>query len=130
MADDLAFLARPLRIQALTEAECRALLAANALGRIGITSGGLPVILPVRYRYDDGVITFQAGHGTKVRSAESGDVLAFEIDGHERDANEGWSVLVQGRASVSPAEHDGAGMPVFQVRMGSDLISGRRVVWG
>jgi nitroimidazol reductase NimA-like FMN-containing flavoprotein (pyridoxamine 5'-phosphate oxidase superfamily) len=128
--DDLDSLTRPDRLEILPAAECRGLLAANTLGRIGITSGGLPVILPVRYRYEDGVITFQTGPGMKLRSAESGEVLAFEIDGYDRDVNEGWSVVVQGRASVTPAEHEILGAPGFQVRLGSDLISGRRVVWG
>jgi nitroimidazol reductase NimA-like FMN-containing flavoprotein (pyridoxamine 5'-phosphate oxidase superfamily) len=130
VADNLDSLTRPVRLEPLPEAECRSLLAANTLGRIGMTSGGLPVILPVRYRYGDGVIGFRTSPGTKLRSAESGEVLAFEIDGYDADANEGWSVLVQGRASVAPADHEILGAPGFHVRMGSELISGRRVIWG
>jgi len=128
--DDLDSLTRPVRLEVLSEAECRVLLAANTVARIGMTSGGLPVILPVRYRYDRGAVTFRTGHGTKLRSAESGAVLAFEIDGHEDGANEGWSVLVQGRASAVQAEPDVPGAEVFHVSMGTELISGRRVLWG
>jgi uncharacterized protein len=132
VADDLDFPTRPVRLEALPEAKCRDLLGANSLARICITSGGLPVILPVRYRYDRGVITFQTGDGTKLRSAESGEVLAFEIDGCDNGVNEGWSVLVQGRATVLQAEQDVQvpGAQSFYVRLGSELISGRRVVWG
>jgi uncharacterized protein len=128
--DDLDSLTRPARLETLPEAECRALLAANTLGRIGMTSGGLPVILPVRYRSIDGMITFQTGTGTTRRSAESGDVLAFEIDGYDSRANEGWSVLVQGRASVSRADGDDSQVHEYSVRLREELISGRRVVWG
>jgi uncharacterized protein len=128
--DYLDSLTRPARLETLPAAECRALLAANTLGRIGMTSGGLPVILPVRYRYEDGVIAFQTGAGTKLRSAESGEVLAFEIDGYDSRANEGWSVLVQGRASVSRADGDDSQVHEYSVRLREELISGRRVIWG
>lgn len=130
MADALDSLTRPFRLEALSEAECRALLAANTLGRIGLTSGGLPAIVPVRYRYDRGVITFQTDFATKLRSGRSGEVVAFEIDGYQRDANEGWSVLVQGRASVPSTDGDGVEADDHSIRLREELISGRRVVWG
>ena len=65
---------------ALSEQDCRRLLATRTLGRVGLTSGALPVIMPVEYVYDDGVITFRTEHDAKLRAAEQGDVLAFEVD--------------------------------------------------
>src|SRR5882724_11761702 len=85
---------------ALADAECRRLLATQTLGRVGITSGGLPCILPVCYVYDRGAIVFRTGAGTKLRAASSGDVLAFEVDSFDPVNGVGWSVLVLGRASV------------------------------
>jgi nitroimidazol reductase NimA-like FMN-containing flavoprotein (pyridoxamine 5'-phosphate oxidase superfamily) len=105
---------------ALSEAECRRLLGTHTLGRVGMTSGGLPCILPVSYLYDDGAIVFRAGLDTKLRAAESGDVLAFEVGGYDRQAGHGWSVLVQGRASVL-SEEDGD----QYVRLQCELLTGR-----
>jgi nitroimidazol reductase NimA-like FMN-containing flavoprotein (pyridoxamine 5'-phosphate oxidase superfamily) len=51
-------------IDSLTEAECRHLLRSRTFGRVGVTSGGLPVILPVRYYYEGDAITFRTGEGT------------------------------------------------------------------
>ena len=68
-------------------------------GRVGVTSGGLPVIFPVRYLFAENAITFRTGGGTKLRAAESGDVLAFQVDAYDTETNEGWSVLVLGRAT-------------------------------
>ena len=44
-----------------------------------------PIILPVRYVYADDAITFRTGAGTKLRAAESGDVLAFEVDAYDAE---------------------------------------------
>ena len=59
----------------------------RTFGRVGVTSGGLPVILPVRYLYADGAITFRTGGGTKLRAAESGDVLAFQVDAYDAETS-------------------------------------------
>ena len=92
-------------IDPLPDSVCRRLLARNTLGRVGITSGGLPLILPVHYVYDDGVIVFRTGAGTKLRAAANGDVLAFEVDAYEETSGRGWSVMVLGRATVLTTEH-------------------------
>jgi uncharacterized protein len=125
-------------LESLTDAECRSLLAAQTFGRVGLTSGGLPVILPVRYVYADGAITFRTGGGTKLRAAASGDVLAFEVDAYDPDTHEGWSVLALGRATVLTTEHEGAGLPTIDpphpgdprnhyVRVHCEMVSGRRL---
>ena len=88
----------------LSEPECRTLLATRTFGRVGLTSGGLPVILPVRYGFADGVITFSPGQDTALRAAQSGDVLAFEVDAFDPVMGEGWSVLALGRATVVTEE--------------------------
>lgn len=84
----------------LSEADCRRLLASESIGRVGLTSGGLPCILPVSYLFHEDAILFRTGAGTKLRAAESGDVLAFEVDHFDPATGQGWSVLAHGRATV------------------------------
>jgi hypothetical protein len=124
-------------LDALTEAECRELLATRTFGRVGTTSGGLPVILPVRYRYVDGVITFRTGAGNELRSAETGDVLAFQVDAYDGETGAGWSVLALGRATVSTAASQTDGVPTLDpghagdplghdLRLRGEIVTGRR----
>jgi len=125
-------------IDALSEAECRTLLGTRTFGRVGVTSGGLPVILPVRYVYSEDAITFRTGSGTKLRAAVGGEVLAFEVDAYDNDTSEGWSVLVLGRATVLTTEHVHDGLPTTEtpdghdprnhyVRLHCELVTGRRL---
>ncbi|MDQ1433813.1 MAG: hypothetical protein QOF59_629 [Actinomycetota bacterium] len=124
----------------LTQAQCRTLLATRTFGRVGVTSGGLPVILPVRYLYSADVITFRSEPGTKLRAARSGDVLAFEVDEFDEAAGDGWSVLVLGRATVLTTElecefdalptldHTARHEPANNsVRLHCELVTGRRL---
>jgi nitroimidazol reductase NimA-like FMN-containing flavoprotein (pyridoxamine 5'-phosphate oxidase superfamily) len=123
-------------IDPLSEAECRRLLGTQTLGRVGITKGGLPLILPVHYLYDDGVIVFRTGAGTKLRAAEGGDVLAFEVDTYDYKSGRGWSVLVLGRASVVTTAHEAEDLPTLDdprgdgernhyIRLFCELVTGR-----
>ena len=123
-------------VDPLPEAECRRLLGTHTIGRVGITSGGLPLILPVRYIYDDGVIVFRTGGGTKLRAAANGDVLAFEVDAYDTALGRGWSVMVLGRASVLTTEHEHDGLPSLDgpaangernhyIRLFCELVTGR-----
>jgi uncharacterized protein len=138
MPKNPAFLSRDDQVYSLSERECRELLATRSFGRVGVTSGGLPVILPIRYAYDQNAITFRTGSGTKLRAAAQGDVLAFEVDAYDDETKEGWSVLVLGRASVLTTEHEHDGLPTLDptetgglnnhyVRLGLELITGRRI---
>lgn len=123
---------------ALTVEQCRRLLATHTFGRVGATSGGLPVILPARYVYEDDIITFRTGGGTKLRAAEHGDVLAFEVDAYDVEHNEGWSVLVRGRATVLTTDREHDGLPTLDaphdgdrrnhyVRLHCELLTGHRL---
>lgn len=112
-------------IDSLPESVCRRLLERNTLGRVGITSGGLPLILPVHYVYDDGVIEFRTGAGTKLRAAANGDVLAFEVDAYEEASGRGWSVMVLGRATVVTTDPNPSGERTHYVRLFCELVTGR-----
>jgi uncharacterized protein len=121
----------------LLESECRRLLATRTLGRVGLTSGALPVIMPVEYVYDQGVIVFRTEPDAKLRAALHGAVLAFEVDAFDPDTGLGWSVLVHGRATVLTTEHELAPLATLDecsgesrrhyVRLHCELVSGRRL---
>jgi hypothetical protein len=139
MTDTRTLLAQGDVFDSLTETECRSRLATRTFGRVGVTSGGLPVIFPVRYLYADDAITFRTGGGTKLRAAESGDVLAFEVDAYDTQTTEGWSVLVLGRATVLTTEHEHDDLPTLDatragerrnhyVRLHCEILTGRRLV--
>jgi hypothetical protein len=138
MTETNGFLMQGDPFDSMSEAECRSLLESRTFGRVGVTSGGLPVILPVRYLFTEGAITFRTGRGTKLRAAESGDVLAFEVDAYDAETGEGWSVLVLGRATVLTTEHEHDGLPTVDapcdgepcshyVRLHCELVTGRRL---
>jgi nitroimidazol reductase NimA-like FMN-containing flavoprotein (pyridoxamine 5'-phosphate oxidase superfamily) len=127
-----------LAIDALSEIECRRWLGTHTIGRVGVTSGGLPHILPVCYLYDDGCVVFRTGAGTKLRAAASGDVLAFEVDHFDAILGRGWSVMALGRASIVTTEHEHDGLPTLDgplssgernhyVRLRCELITGRMI---
>jgi len=131
----------------LSEQECRRLLSTRTLGRVGLTSGALPVIMPVEYVYEAGVITFRTAHDAKLRAAEQGDVLAFEVDAYDAASGHGWSVHVLGRATVQADDCDVAPLPMLDVephgehhdekaaqprhhyvRLHCEILTGRRLV--
>jgi nitroimidazol reductase NimA-like FMN-containing flavoprotein (pyridoxamine 5'-phosphate oxidase superfamily) len=85
-------------LRELSAAECRRLLEAQDVGRIAIvTRNGQPLIFPVNYVFDEGVVVFKTNAGAKLALAPQA-LVAFEIDGWDRSSNSGWSVLVQGVA--------------------------------
>jgi len=85
-------------VDELSREECLQLLRRAALGRVGITIGALPAVLPVNFEVLDGAIVFRTSSGTKLTAAVEGKVVAFEVDHADPLATTGWSVLVVGRA--------------------------------
>ena len=123
--------------RALSDSECRRLLATRTLGRVGLSRGALPVIMPVEYVYDAGVVTFRTEDDGKLRAAVDGAVLAFEVDSYDSVSGNGWSVHVLGRATVLVSEDEIAMLPTLDderdeprrhyVRLHCEIISGRRL---
>ncbi len=91
---------RPAEVlRALSREECVALLGTVQVGRVGITVGGLPVILPVNFTAADDSVLFRTVAGTKLAAATRRTVVAFEADHFDEDVDRGWSVLVRGMAT-------------------------------
>jgi uncharacterized protein len=126
-------------LELLSETDCRDLLAAGGLGRVGITIGALPVILPVNYAFVDDHIVFRTGEGTKLHAATMGTIVAFETDSYDTSTHRGWSVLAVGGASrVDADDHiaDSVALalkpwnagPSEYVKIRCEVLTGRRIV--
>jgi nitroimidazol reductase NimA-like FMN-containing flavoprotein (pyridoxamine 5'-phosphate oxidase superfamily) len=77
---------------------CLRLLATATLGRVGVSSGALPSVLPVNFRFDGRQILIRTGTGTKLDAALDNAVVAFEVDEIDPVAHASWSVMVTGIA--------------------------------
>ena len=88
----------------LEESECLRLLSVERLGRLGMSIGSLPVILPVNYVLDGMTIVVRSEDGEKTRAAALGSVACLEIDFSDRFEHSGWSVLATGRLGIAPAD--------------------------
>lgn len=117
---------------ALTADECRRLLRANRIGRLAVTVGALPCVLPVQYAVDgDGLLLRTPGHH-EVGDGIDGQVVGFETDDLDLDHGVGWCVSVTGTTrvvtdpralvEVHPWFSDGA-----VLAMTTDLVVGHRV---
>jgi len=89
---------RPGQLEILSDGECVTLLHAHDLGRIALVDRARhPLIFPVNYFFDEGVIVFRTAPGTKLELAPGAHV-GFEIDGWDPAKGVGGSVLVKGIA--------------------------------
>jgi uncharacterized protein len=124
----------------LERAECLHLLGAATLGRLGLTSGALPVVLPVNFHFDGERILIRTTPGTKLEAATRDAVVAFEIDDIDPVSHTGWSVVATGvaRRVTDPTELEhirtlplprwapgGSGDHIIGIR--PDIVSGRRI---
>ena len=85
-------------LEVLDREECMRLLATATLGRIALTSGALPTVLPVNFALDGDRIVIRTGRGSKLDAATRDAVVAFEVDELEPTWRSGWSLVVTGVA--------------------------------
>lgn len=88
------------KVRALGPIECRALLRRGGIGRVGVSVGALPAILPVCFAMLDLDIVFRAPPGTALSSTVANSVVAFQTDSLADASSDAWSVLVVGLAEV------------------------------
>lgn len=129
-------------LEILGAEECRRLLSSASVGRVGVTMGALPTVLPVNFLLDDDRILVRSGKGTKLTAALRGTVVAFEVDDFDPVDHSGWSVVVTGVADVvdDPEELDRiAQKPIARwapsgeshiVAISTEMVSGRRIPRG
>ncbi|WP_271223118.1 pyridoxamine 5'-phosphate oxidase family protein [Streptosporangium carneum] len=91
---------------ALSRCECRELLSTAGIGRIVFTDRALPAVQPVAFCLDGEDIVIRTMSGSKLATAASGGVVAFEADEFDAGTRTGWSVTVVGhaRAVYAPEE--------------------------
>jgi nitroimidazol reductase NimA-like FMN-containing flavoprotein (pyridoxamine 5'-phosphate oxidase superfamily) len=106
------------------------------MGRIGISVGALPTIMPINFRVDGDRILFRTGVGTKLDAATRGAVVAFEVDDFDPMYHSGWSVVVTGVAhevddaddqAMSTTPRWAPGQSERLVEVSLDHVSGRRL---
>jgi hypothetical protein len=127
-------------LEVLDRRTCLRLLDSAQLGRLAITYGALPTILPINFRLVDERIVFRTGVGTKLDAATTNAIVAFEVDDLDPLSHTGWSVVVTGLAHevTDPADRDrldGARLPYWAPSVGdrivaisTEMISGRRIL--
>ena len=127
-------------LEILDRDECLRLLGTATLGRMGLSSGTTPMVLPVNFRLDGERILVRTGRGTKLDAALRNAVVAFEADDFDPVYHSGWSVVVTGvaREVTDPGELDDL-PPVARwaprgdtrvVAVSTELVSGRRILAG
>lgn len=116
------------------------LLEGVPVGRVVVSEHALPVAFPVNFAVLDGDIVFRTSTGSKLGAAVHKAVLAFEADRIDPDLRRGWSVLVQGWASLITrpdelARVEALGLQSWApetrrhyVRIHSEMVSGRRLL--
>ncbi len=82
----------------LTEDECKQRLAEAPVGRIAFLWAGMPVIVPVNFKWHEGSIVFRTQEGQKLTGSQ-GRPVSFEIDDWDSARRTGWSVVVKGLAA-------------------------------
>ncbi|MDT0448562.1 pyridoxamine 5'-phosphate oxidase family protein [Streptomyces hesseae] len=110
----------------LSEDDCWRRLGTHGIGRIGLTTGPAPVVLPVNFLVDGRTIVYRTESGGTAAAADGGP-LAFEADHIDAHASRGWSVLITGTA-----EHitDPGTVEALATRPGAQpWAGGKRDLW-
>ncbi len=84
-------------VRVTTVPESWELLRAETVGRLAVVRDGAPDIFPVNYVVDHGSVVIRTAAGTKHDAARS-NAVAFEVDGHDAQSGDAWSVVARGRA--------------------------------
>ena len=126
-------------LEVLPREECLSLLRRATIGRVAVSIGALPAVLPVNFTVIGDDIVFRTNPGAKLDAALADNVVAFEADDIDPIYHTGWSVLVQGTARevVEPGQvaemrraplraWAGSGRDRF-VRIPTNHVSGRRI---
>lgn len=108
-----------------------------SVGRLAVVHHDAPDIFPVNFVVDHGTVVIRTASGTKHDAARN-HVVAFEVDGHDLDTAEAWSVVLKGRATEVYAVDEAIQimhLPLFPwapgakphlLRVTPDSITGRR----
>lgn len=93
----------------ISEEQCWALLATATVGRIALSIGALPAILPVHYHLDGRRLMICLGHHHIPRQSLDDVIVAFAADTIDPASQSGWAVQVLGRSRMPPGHRGTAG---------------------
>jgi len=114
----------------LSPAECWELLATTSVGRLALSDRALPTIVPVRYAVGSGSVAISVGRLGPPASVHDA-VVAFVADRIDEESASGWTVLMQGRARLAPADplpaDPGAGAAGRVVLLVPATVTGHRI---
>jgi nitroimidazol reductase NimA-like FMN-containing flavoprotein (pyridoxamine 5'-phosphate oxidase superfamily) len=98
-------------VRRLDPDECLRRLSTTHSGRLAITSGALPRIVPVEYTVDGGAILLHCRRDSEIFRGARDKVVAFEASGPGPgdDGSPGWSVSITGIARDHNAPEGPAG---------------------
>ena len=82
----------------LSYSECEALLRAEVVGRVAMSTPTGPHIVPVNYSVVDGSVILRTTPYSILGSLGRDTMLAFEVDQLDHAKERGWSVVARGRA--------------------------------
>lgn len=82
------------------EEECWKLLATASVGRVALSVKALPAILPVQYYLDGRTLAACLGHHQISERSLHDAIVAFAADAIDPATRAGWSVQIQGRATI------------------------------
>ncbi len=129
-------------LRTLSPAECLDLLEPGGVGRVGFTSAGGIMMLPVNFAVTGKTIVFRTAPDTLLALYGNAQV-SFEVDHLNEALHEGWSVLMHGHAHKVTDEREvkhledrtqlepwAGGARDLYVRITPTRISGRRIAPG
>ena len=82
----------------LSRDECLSLLPSSRVGRVGVSIGAIPAILPVNFLPLGDSVLFRTSGASELFRACVGSVVAFEVDDHTDAGLFCWTILMQGVA--------------------------------
>jgi nitroimidazol reductase NimA-like FMN-containing flavoprotein (pyridoxamine 5'-phosphate oxidase superfamily) len=82
----------------MSDEQCRELLEAGLVGRVGICTPVGPHVVPVNYSVVDDSVVLRTTPYSVLGTQARGTLLALEIDEFDHERQRGWSVLARGRA--------------------------------
>lgn len=130
---------RTSRLEVLDDVHCLELIARHPIGRIGLSAGALPVVLPVNFILQGRAAIFRTEPGLKLDAARQQAVACLEVDEYDPMSHTGSSALATGRLAVVtdpvrlgelaelPLRPWGAPDAAHVVELRIELLSGRTI---
>ena len=90
-----------MRIQQISENECRAILARAPMGRLGCALDNQPYVIPVYFAYEESYIYVFATLGRKIEWMRANPKVCFQVD-EVKSALDWISVIANGQFEELP----------------------------